>query len=66
MAPEREQAFRSIRWRVRRRFDAADGHHGIVRCGFLFRTVSKDTLYRRSRHGPNPFRQNLFSRLVIY
>ena len=31
----REQAFRSIRWRVRRRFDAADGQQGIMRCESL-------------------------------
>ena len=31
VVPEREHAFHSIRWRVRRRFDAADGQQGIVR-----------------------------------
>ena len=32
VVPEREHAFHSIRWRVRRRFDAAYGHHGMIRC----------------------------------
>ena len=36
VVPEHEHAFCSIRWRVRRRFDAANGHHGIVRCESLF------------------------------
>ena len=31
----REQAFHSIRWRVRRRFDAANGQQGIMRCESL-------------------------------
>ena len=35
VVPEREHAFHSIRWRVRRRFDAADGQQGIVRCESL-------------------------------
>ena len=35
VVPEREHAFHSIRWRVRRRFDAADGQQGIMRCESL-------------------------------
>ena len=30
VVPEREHAFRSIRWRVRRHFDAADGQQVII------------------------------------
>ena len=35
VVPEREQAFCSIRRRVRHRFDAADGQQGIMRCESL-------------------------------
>ena len=36
VVPELEHAFCSIWRRVKRRFDAADGHHGIVRSESLF------------------------------
>ena len=35
VVPEREQAFHSIRRRVRHRFDAANGQQGIMRCEYL-------------------------------